>query len=38
MIAVQQIHQYLQTIKDLKIVYRNSLTQYSHLKIYIYID
>ena len=38
MIAVQRVNQYLQAIKDLKIVYYKGFTQYSCLEVYIDVD
>ncbi len=38
MIAVKQLYQYLQATKDLKIVYRDGLTQHPHLEVYTNAD
>ncbi len=38
MIAIKQLYQFLQAKKDLKIVYRGSLTQHSYLKVYTDLD
>ncbi len=38
MIAVKQLYQYLQTIKNLKIVYCDGLTQHFYLEVYTDID
>lgn len=37
-VAIKQLYQYLQTIKNLKIVYYNGLTQYPCFEVYIDVD